>query len=85
MTMNVPLIHNQSRDMDYQIAVVESHIGPNNIERSRLNKIDDDILVDTDIVEDAVNSLTLLPHHILEDESSFWHHAEISQTDEYRC
>jgi hypothetical protein len=86
MTMNVRLIHIQSRDRDYQIDLVESHIGSNNIQRSQLNKIDDgDILVDTDIVEDTVNSLTLLSYHTLEGGSSFRHHAEISQTDEYSC
>ena len=79
------MIHIQSRDRDYQIYLVESHIGSNNIQRSQLNKIDDgDILVDTDIVEDTVNSLIRLPYHTLEGGSSFQHHAEISQTDEYR-
>lgn len=65
------------------------HIDTNNIERSHLNKMDIDEIdidkIDVDIAEDVSYILTPLPHHILEDESSFRHHEEISQTDEYRC
>jgi hypothetical protein len=56
----------------------------NNTERSHLNKIDID-KIDVGIAEDVSYILIPLPHHILEDESSFQPPLEISQTDEYRC
>ena len=65
------------------------HIDTNNIERSHLNKMDIDKIdidkIDVGIAEDVSYIPTPLPHHILEGGSSFQHHAEISQTDEYRC
>ena len=65
------------------------HIDMNNIERSHLNKMDIDEIdidkIDVGIAEDVSYIPTPLPHHILEDESSFQPPLEISQTDEYRC
>jgi hypothetical protein len=47
-------------------------IDTNNTERSHLNMIDiDGGLIDTGIAEDVSYIPTHLPHHILEDESSF--------------